>query len=134
MVRKVVDTYGSSGFKSSRAIHDYNEDGTFYRKTVLNFGPLGDLVEVADYGEDGSLVKKDTAPFEQPSYSYTAQRSSAENEDQIVGVGSTRREYFESDPQGNWTRAIASSTSRTYASGKKVKTEEIVFREFTYYQ
>ena len=134
MLRKVVAAYGGDAFKSSRVIYDYNEDGTFYRKILLTFGPLGELVEAAEYREDGSLIKKDTAPFEQPSYSYTAERRSAENEDRIVSFGRGGGEYFEPDAQGNWTRGITSSTFRTHASGKKVKTEEIVFREFTYYQ
>ena len=134
MVRKVVDTYGSNGFKSSRAIHDYNEDGTFYRKTVLTFGHLGELVEVADYREDGSLIKKDAAPLKQPSHPYNARRSPAETEDRIVSFERNEGEYFEPDAQGNWTRGVTSSTFRTYSSGKKVKTEEIVYREFTYHQ
>ena len=134
MMRKVIDTYGGNGFKSNRAIYDYNEDGTFYRKTVLSFSPLGELIEVADYREDGSLIKKVSAPFKQPSYSYADRRNSAENEDRIVSFGRSAGEYFEPDAQGNWTRGLTSSTFRTYSSGKKVKTEELVYREFTYYQ
>lgn len=134
MIRKIVDAYGSNGFKSGRTIYDFNEEGTLYRKTVLTLNPLGELVAVADYRQDGSLIKKDSAPFKQPAYSYTAQRSSAEDEDRVVSFGSGRGEYFELDAQGNWTRGTTSSIFRTYSSGKKTKTEEVVYREFTYYQ
>ena len=134
MVRKVVDTYGSNGLKSSRAIHDYNEDGTFYRKTVLTFGPLGELVEAADYREDGSVIKEAKAPSKRPPHPHTARRSPAEIEDRIVSFGRGAGQYFEPDAQGNWARGIISSTFRTYASGKKVTTQEVVYREFIYFQ
>ena len=133
MVRRTVDTYDDNGFKSHQAIYNYNEDGTFYRKTVLTFSPSGELLEVADYREDGSLIKKAKAPFKQPSYTYTAQRSSAKNEDPIISFGGNAEKYFEPDAHGNWTRGITSSRFRNYASGKKVKTEEVAYREFSYY-
>ena len=134
MIRKIVDVYGSNGFKSGRTIYDFNEEGTLYRKSVLTLNPLGELVKVADYRQDGSLIKKDSAPFKQPAHSYPTQRSSAEDEDRVVSFGSGRGEYFEPDAHGNWTRGTTSSNFRTYSSGKKIKTQDIVYREFTYYQ
>jgi hypothetical protein len=135
MVRNVIDTYGNNGFKSSQAIYDYNDDKTLNRKTVLTFDPLGELTEVAEFRQDGSLIKKESAPFKERKYSYSSPRKSqGSSEDPVVGYGSGGGEYFERDVQGNWKRGITSSTSLSYSSGKKVKTEEIEYREFTYYQ
>lgn len=134
MLRKVVDSYGSNGIKSGRIIHDYNEDGTFYRKTVLTFDHLGELVEAADYREDGSLIKKDTAPFKESLHSYPTQMRPPENEDRIIGGGRGAGEYFDPDAYGNWTRGITSSTFTKYSSGKRIETKEVVYREFAYYQ
>lgn len=135
MVRKVIDINGSSGFKKNRTIHDFNEDGTLYRKTELTFDELGELIEVAEYQPDGSLVKKDRPPFKEPEREYVAaQRPSSEDVDRVVSSGSGRFEYFEPDSHGNWTRGIRVSSSRTYSSGKNIKTTEVVYREFTYYQ
>jgi len=135
MVRKVVDINGSSGFKKNRTIHDFNEDGTLYRKTELAFDELGELIEVAEYQPDGSLVKKDRAPFKEPKLEYVVadQRPPLEEVDRVVSSSGRRGEYFEPDPHGNWTRGITVSSSRTYSSGKKIKTTEVVYREFTYY-
>ncbi|MGH9904976.1 MAG: hypothetical protein ACRD8U_05245, partial [Pyrinomonadaceae bacterium] len=47
MARKVVDTYGTTGLRTSSNIHDYNEDGTLFRRTKLTFDGLGSLVEAA---------------------------------------------------------------------------------------
>ena len=137
MVRKVVDINGGSGFKKNRTIYDFNDDGSVYRRTELAFDDLGELLEVAEYQPDGSLVKKDRAPFKEPELEYVvaAQRPASEDVDRVViSSGSGRGEYFEPDPHGNWTRGITVSSSRTFASGKKIKTTEVVYREFTYFQ
>jgi hypothetical protein len=64
IVRKVTDKYASNGFKVSQTIQDFNEDGTLYKKTDLTFGALGELIEVAEYKSDGSLIKKEKLPLE----------------------------------------------------------------------
>lgn len=135
MIRKVIDINGSSGFKKNRTIQDFNEDGTLFRKTELTFDELGELIEVAQYQPDGSLVKRDRSPFKEPERQYVvaAQRPPLEDVDRVVSSGGGRGEYFEPDPHGNWTRGIPVSSSRTYSSGKKIKTTEVVYREFTYY-
>jgi hypothetical protein len=137
MVRKVVDIDGSNGSKKTRTIHDFNGDGTLYRKTELAFDELGQLIEVAEYGPDGSLVKKDRSPFKEPELQYVVatQRSQPEDVDRVIGFGAQGAgEYFEPDSHGNWTRAIRVLSSRTYSSGKKIKTTETAYREFTYHQ
>jgi len=133
MVRKVVDKYGSGGFKSSRTILDHKDDGLFYRNIVLTFGAFGELVEVAEFAEDGSLIKRDTAPFKQLSHSDTILQA-PQDEDRILSSGRSRGEYLEPDAHGNWTRQVGPSTILGYASGKKIKTEVLVYRELTYYQ
>lgn len=137
MVRKVIDTNGSNGFNKKRTIQDFNEDGTLYRKTELAFGELGELVEVAEYQPDGSLAKRDRAPFKEPERQYVVavQSPQSEDVDRVVSFGGRGRgEYFEPDPHGNWTRGITESAPRTYSSGKKIKTTEVIYREFTYYK
>jgi hypothetical protein len=135
MVRKVVDTYGKNGYEKNRTIVDFNEDGTVYRKSEIAFDSLGDLTEVAEYRVDGTLIKKERAPFKEPELEHvvTDQRGPTEHVDQVVSFGSRRAKHFDQDPHGNWTRAMAASTSRTYSSGKTIKTTEVVYREFSYY-
>jgi hypothetical protein len=135
MVRKIVDVFGKSGFEKNRTIEDFNEDGTLYRKTELNFSSLGEMTEVAEYGVDGILIKKELAPFKEPEREDVAAAPvrPPEDVDPVVSFGRAVGEYFDPDPYGNWTRGMTSSTSRTYSSGKKVKTREMVYREFTYY-
>jgi len=135
MVRKIVDTYGKNGFEKNRTIEDFNEDGTVYRKLGLTFNSLGEMTEVAEYGADGTLIKTERAPFKEPEREYIVgdQRRPLEDVDRVVSFGSGGGEYFDPDPHGNWTRGLTASTSRTYSSGKKIKTTEVVYREFTYY-
>ena len=135
MVRKVVDTYGKEGYEKNRTIEDFNGDGSVYRKTELIFDSLGDLTEIAEYKADGTLIKKERAPFKETERKYvvTAQNQPSEEVDRLVGFGRGGGDYFDSDPHGNWTRGVTASTSRTYASGKKINTTEVVYREFTYY-
>lgn len=135
MVRKVVDVYGNNGLEKNRTIETFNEDGTVYRKTELTFDSLGVMTEVAEYGPDGSLIKKERAPFKEPELDYTraAPLRATEEPARLVSSYSKRGEYSDPDGYGNWTRGMTSSTSRTYSSGNKIKTTEVVYREFTYY-
>lgn len=135
IVRKIADVFGKSGFEKSRTIEDFNNDGTFYRKMELTFNSLGDMTEAAEYGVDGTLIKKERAPFKEPEREYVvaAQRRPLEDMDRIVGFGRGGGEYFDPDAYGNWTRGMTLATSQTYSSGKKVKTTEMAYREFTYY-
>jgi hypothetical protein len=135
MVRKVDDKYGSTGSKVSSTIQDFNEDGTLFRKTELNFGPLGELIEVAEYQGDGSLIKKGSWSIEDAEVENdrSTRIRPPEDLDRIVGFGQTAGEYFDVDSHGNWTRGMTGSTTRTYSSGRKAKTTEWANREFTYY-
>lgn len=135
MVRKVVDIYGKNGFEKNRTIDVFNEDGTLYRKTDLTFDSRGDMTEVAEYRSDGSLIKKELAPFKEPEREYVSatQERRSEEVDHLVRSSRGSGEYFDPDPHGNWTRGLTEKTSRTYSSGKKIKTTEVVYREFTYY-
>jgi hypothetical protein len=135
MVRKIVDVYGKNGFEKNRTIEDFNEDGTVYRKMGILFNSLGEMTEVAEYGADGTLVKTDRAPFEEHEREYVlgAQTGPLKEVDRVVSWGRGVAEYFDPDLHGNWTRGLAASTYRTYSSGKKIKTTEVVYREFTYY-
>jgi hypothetical protein len=135
MVRKVDDKYGSSGFKVSSTIQDFNEDGTLFRKTELTFGPLGELIEVAEYQGDGSLIKKGSPSLEgaQVENAISSRGHPRKDVDRVVGFGQTGGEYFDLDSHGNWTRGMTASTSRTYSSGKNAKTTVWAYREFTYY-
>jgi hypothetical protein len=135
IVRKVADKYGSNGFKVNTTIQDFNEDGTLFKKTELTFGALGELIEVAEYRADGSLIMKDKPSLERPNRenALSANRRLAEDTDRVVSFGQKRGEYFDLDLHGNWTRGMTGSTFRTYASGKKARTTEWAYREFTYY-
>jgi hypothetical protein len=135
MVRKVADKYGSSGFKVSSTIQDFNEDGTLFRKTEVTFGTLGELIEVAEYQGDGSLIKKVGPPFKEAEgeNAISAGQRPREDVDRVVGFGQLAGEYFDPDLHGNWTRGMTASTSRTYSSGKNARTTVWAYREFTYY-
>ncbi len=135
MVRKIVDIYGKNGFEKNRTIEDFNDDGTVYKTIRLTSNSIGEMIEVAEYGTDGTLVKTERAPFKQPELEYVvgAQRRPLEDVDRVVSFSGGGREYLGPDPYGNWTRALTASTSSTYSSGKRIKTTEIVYREFTYY-
>ena len=135
IIRKVEDKYGNSGFKVSSTVQDFNEDGTLFRKTELTFGALGELIELAEYQADGSLIKKDSRSLEKAEgeNAISARARLPENLDRVVSFGGMRGEYFDLDMHGNWTRGMTGSTSRTYSSGKKTKTTEWAYREFTYY-
>ena len=142
MVRKVADKYRSNGFKASSTIQVFNEDGTLFRKTELTFDTLGELIEVAEYNSDGSLIKSDGSLAKKEGFSpeesegenaISARRPPPEDVDRVVSFGGKAGEYFDLDSYGNWTRAMTASTSRTYSSGKKVKTTVWTYREFTYY-
>lgn len=137
MVRKVVDTYGSTGLRTNSNIHDYAEDGTLFRRTELTFDGFGLLVEVATYGIDGSLIKRERAPFVEPEGQFTTSlsESAAESADRLVSFGgSGSKKLDEPDSHGNWTEGFMPLSSRTYESGKKIKVAEVVYREFTYYK
>lgn len=132
MVRKVVDVYGKNGLEKNRTIETFNEDGTVYRKTEVTFDSLGVMTEVAEYRPDGSLIKKERAPFKEPEPDSTRVAPTPETEGpRLVSSGSRRGEYSDPDSYGNWTSGITSS--RRYSSGKNTKTREVVYREFTYY-
>jgi hypothetical protein len=135
MVRKVVDVYGKNGFEKIRTIEVFNEDGSVYRKTEFTFDSFGDITEVAEYSADGSLIKKERAPFKEPELEYVsaAQKRPAEEVDQLVKLERRRGGFFDPDSHGNWTRGSKDRTSLTYSSGKKIKTTEVIYREFTYY-
>jgi len=131
VVRKVTDKYGQKGFKVSSQVQAFNEDGTLYKRTEVTFGPLGELVEVSEYNGDGTQVKKADSPEEFIDENPNLARR--QQEDRVVGYGTSTEEYLDEDSHGNWTKANAGSTVRTYASGRSVKTEKWTFREFTYY-
>jgi len=135
MVRKVADKYGSSGIKVSSTILDFNEDGTLFRKTEVTFGTLGELIDVAEYQGDGSLIKKAGPPFKEAEgeNAISARGRPREDVDRVVSFGQRAGEYFDPDHHGNWTRGMTASTSRTYSSGKNAKTTVWAYREFTYY-
>jgi hypothetical protein len=135
IVRNVADKYGSNGFKVSRTIQDFNEDGTLFKKTELTFGALGELIEVTEYQSDGSLIKKERLPLEPANreIALTSNPRPAEDIDRVISFGRNAGEYFDPDLHGNWTRGRTGSTFRTYASGEKVKTTEWAYREFIYY-
>lgn len=106
------------------------------KKALLTFDNLGDLIEVADYRADGTLITKDRAPFKEPEREYvvSAQKRPLEDIDRLVSFGGRGvGEYSHLDPHGNWTRGVTPSSSRTYSSGKKIKTTEVIYRDFTYY-
>ena len=132
LVRKVTDKYGKNGFKVSSQIQAFNEDGTLYKRTEITFGPLGELVEVSEYNGDGTPIKK---PSSAPEESLDEDQNLArrQQEDRLVGFGTSIKEYFDEDSHGNWTRGNTGSRVRTYASGRSVKTEEWAYREFTYF-
>jgi hypothetical protein len=136
MVRKVDNKYGRSGFKVSSTIQDFNEDGTLFRKTELTFGPLAELIDVAEYQGDGSLIKKGSPSLEgtQVENVNSSREHPPEDVDPVIGFGQRAGEYFDVDTHGNWTRGMTASTFRMYSSGKKAKTTEWAYREFTYYQ
>jgi hypothetical protein len=136
MIRKVIDLNGSGGFKKTRTIYDFKEDGTVYRRMEMAFDELGQLIEVAEYDPDGSPLKKERSPFIEPELKNVvpAQKARSQDIDRVVSFGGGYDEYFEPDPRGNWTRGKRVLSSRTYASGKKVKTTEVVYRELNYYQ
>jgi hypothetical protein len=132
VVRKVTDKYGAkNGFKISSQIQAFNEDGTLYKRTEVAFGPLGELVEVSEYNGDGTPIKKPNSP--KGSIDENPNLARREEEERLVGWGTSIKEYFYEDSHGNWTRGNTGSIVRTYASGRKVKTEEWTYREFTYY-
>jgi hypothetical protein len=135
IVRKVADKYGSNGFKINTTIQDFHEDGTLFKTTELTFGALGELIKVAEYQADGSMIKKDKSSLELPDRenALSTNRRTVEDTDRVVSFGQKRGEYFDLDLNGNWTRGMIGSTFRTYASGKKAKTTEWAYREFTYY-
>src|SRR5258705_1172382 len=135
MVRKVADKYGSSGIKVSSTILDFNEDGTLFRKTEVTFGTLGELIDVAEYQGDGSLIKKAGPPFKEAEgeNAISARGRPREDVDRVVSFGQRAGEYFDPDHHGNWTRGMTASTSRTYSSGKNAKTTVWAYREFTFY-
>jgi hypothetical protein len=133
LLRKVMDTYSNAGLKLSSTIYDYNEDGTLYRKTVMTFDAFGLLSEITDYGADGKLARRDKAPFKEPLQSLTWRSKAIEDDDVVVRFGRALGEYSEPDEHGNWTRGIAPSTFKEYASGRKVKTTGVIQRTFTYY-
>ncbi len=89
------------------------------------------MIEVAEYGGDGTLVKTERAPFNEPELEYAVRRPS---DDPLVSFGRRSGEYLAPDAHGNWSKGLTGNTSRTYSSGKKIKTAEVVYREFTYYQ
>lgn len=132
MVRRTNDAYDGA-FMTKRIICDYNEDGSFLRKLVLTFAQYGELSEVAEYKEDGTLVKRESAPFVRSEFPKSVM-ADAQNADHIIRFDSKENEFLDPDSHGNWTRAIISNQSLTYASGKKERRAEIYYREFTYFQ
>lgn len=137
MVRKVVDTYGSTGLRTNSNIHDHAEDGTLFRRTELTFDGLGLLVEVATYGIDGSLIKRERAPFVEPKAQVTTtlKEPAAESADLLVSFGGSEPNKLGGpDSHGNWTEGFIPLNLRTYESGKQTKVAEVVYREFTYYK
>lgn len=132
VVRKVADKYGPNGFKVSSQIQAFNEDGTLYKRTEVTFGSLGELVKVTEYNGDGTPIKKPGSASEE-SIDENPGLATRQHEDRLVGYGTSIKEYFDEDSHGNWTRGNAGSTVRTYASGRSAKTEEWIYREFTYY-
>ena len=135
MVRKVSDKYGPGGIQVSKTITDFNEDGTLYRRTEITFGPLGDLIDIAQFNADGSPVKKEAPSVEAPGIINVDSRSRPlpQEEDRLVTYGQSAGEYFEPDAHGNWTRGKISATTRKYDSGKEITKIEWSYREFTYY-
>ena len=132
VVRKVTDKYGANGFMFSSRIQTFNDDGTLYKRTEVTFGPLGELVEVSEFNADGTPIKKPSSAPEE-SINENPNLARGRQEDRLVGFGTAIKEYFDEDSHGNWTRGNTGSRVHTYASGRSVKTEEWVYREFTYY-
>lgn len=132
VVRKVTDKYGTNGFKVSSQIQAFNEDGTLYKRTEVTFGPFGEMVEVSEYNGDGTPIKK-PSPAQEDAIDENPNIAIRQQEDRVVGFGMSMKEYFDEDSHGNWTRGNTGSRVRTYASGRNVRTEEWVYREFTYY-
>jgi hypothetical protein len=135
MVRQVTDRYGSNGVKIHSTIQTYNEDGTLYKRTEIALSPLGELVDVTEYGPDGSPIKNDKAAVTTADDEIVVPSNPkrAEATDRLVSFGYYNGEYFDPDPHGNWTRGMTGSTERKYASGKKVKSAIWTYREFIYY-
>lgn len=135
MIRQVFDKFGSNGFKVHATISDFNEDGTPFKRTEVSFGELGELIEVAEYQPDGTLLKKDR-PAVQERNDKTADSQStpaASDIDPVISFTGKRGQYFDLDSHGNWTRGMTGSTSSTHASGKKVSTTNWAYRELSYY-
>ena len=135
IVRKVFDVHGKNGFEKTRTIEDFNEDGTLYRKTVLTFDSLGDLSELAEYRPDGTLLRQERTPLKGPKLDHVvaSHKRPSEALDQLVSFSRGVAEYSDPDSHGNWTRGVTAGSSSTYSSGKKIKTTEVIYREFTYY-
>ena len=135
LVRQVSYRYGSNGLRAHTTIQDLNDDGTLYKRTEITLGELGEMIEVAEYGGDGSLIKKfkpsDVPPS--PSEPVSTNVRAPKDPDPTVGFGWSPGEYFDPDTHGNWTRGTTGSTSRTHASGKKVSSTEWTYREISYY-
>lgn len=129
MVRKVADAYWENGFLKNRTIEDFNEDGTLYRKMELTHDSDGVFTDIVEYRSDGTLIKKDSAPFKDSE----RENPAGIEVDRFVGWGRDGAKYSELDSHGNWTRGITHSGTRTYASGKKIKTTDVIYRELTYY-
>lgn len=130
LVRRVTHTLGNNGVRVHTTIQDLNEDGTLYKRTEINLGELGEMLEIAEYGPDGSLIKKDK-PAGKSSLPLSGNRPA--DPDPLVSFGRGGGEYFDNDSQGNWTRGMTLSTSATYASGKKTGATEWTYREISYY-
>jgi hypothetical protein len=134
MVRKINDKYGPNGMKISSTIFDFNEDGSVFRRTELTHGPMGELLQVAEFDSEGNIVKKNNPLMEESKSENVASAGSPyENKEQPVLVTTTAGEYFDLDSHGNWTRGQTHVTFRAYVSGANVKTEEWMYREITYY-
>jgi len=135
LVRQVTHSYGSNGFKVHTTIQDLNEDGTLYKRSEIILGELGELIEVAEYRGDGSLIKKykSSDPPSTPEDGPLTNACPLQTADPVVSFGQRVGEYFDLDCHGNWTRGTTGSTSKTYASGKKVRATEWTYREFIYY-
>jgi len=150
VVRKVVDRHGENGIKIGSTIQTFNDDGTLFRRTEITFNTFGELVEVAQYRADGSLIKDNSLNDSERENVTSARQPRVEDDDRLVSFGQMRGcsgeikrtegselqfddRCFDPDPYGNWTRGIIASTNRTYASGQKSKQTTWAYREFTYY-
>src|SRR5262249_50827116 len=132
-------------------IKTFNDDGTLFRRTEITFNTFGEVVEVAQYKADGSLIKDgNTLNDAEGENLMSTRQPRVEDDARVVSFGQTRGcsgeikrtegselqfdgRCFDPDPYGNWTRGIIASTTRTYASGQKSQQTSWAYREFSYY-